>query len=119
MNMRQMLLVSVQCVALAAMVGLGVTGANAEPPTPKWSERQATGAVLMKNPGGKIQGKTKLENHGGKLQYAIMLKVGDILHEVRVNANTGQIESENMVMPKQGTAKKKAASAAKARGKKN
>ena len=100
-------------LAITLFAGSSWSTAQAAPPKPKWTVRQATGAVQMKYPSGKLQGKPELENEGGKWQYAVMIKVGTKLHEVMVNANTGKIESEETVTPKEEAAENKAEAAGK------
>lgn len=55
----------------------------------------ASGAnkIALKKFGGKVVGKTPLENEEGKWQYGVMVSSGKTLREVMVNAMTGKIDS--------------------------
>ena len=97
-------------------VGIGPVHA-AQTPKVKMSASQAEAVALKKYKGGKIQGKSALENEEGKWQYGVMVKVGGKVHEVMVDANTGKIASEEVVTAKEEAAEKKAEDAAKKGGK--
>ena len=81
------------------------------------SASQAEAVALKKYKGGKIQGKSALENEEGKWQYGVMVKAGGKVHEVMVDANTGKIASEEVVTAKEEAAEKKAEETAKTGGK--
>ena len=79
----------------------------------KLSISKAEAVALKKYKGGKIQGKTELENESGKWEYAVMVKTGGKMREVMVNADSGKIDSEEVVTPKEEAAEKKAEATAK------
>src|SRR5947209_3060467 len=95
---------SLALTALAALGSPAVRAAQAH--KARLTARQAEKVALRKYKSGKLQGKTALENEDGKWQYAVMVKAGGKLHEVMVNANTGKIESEEKVTPKEEAAEK-------------
>lgn len=99
---------------LAALLATGVSPALAgQAHKTKLSASQAEAAALRKYKSGKIHGKTELENEGGKWEYAVMVHAGSKMHEVMVNANSGKIDSEEVVTAKEESAEKKAEAAAK------
>ncbi|MCW3099292.1 MAG: Peptidase propeptide and domain [Chthonomonadaceae bacterium] len=105
-------------LSLLGLLSVGFGSANADQtPKTKFSASQAEAAALKKYKGGKIQGKSALENEEGKWQYGVMVKVGGKMHEVMVDANTGKIASEEVVTAKEEAAEKKAEEAAKKSGK--
>ena len=103
------------------LIGLFVVGISpakaGQTPKVKMSAAQAEAVALKKYKGGKIQGKTPLENEEGKWQYGVMVKAGGKMHEVMVDANTGRIASEEVVTAKEEATEKKAEAAAKKGGK--
>ena len=109
MNGCKLLRITACGLALAATMATSpVTAQHSQRPKVKFSAVQAQGAALMKYPGGKVQGKPELENEEGKWQYAVMVKAAGRLHEVMVGANSGKIESEETVTPKEEAAEKRA-----------
>ena len=103
---------------LIGLLAVSIHPANAgQTPKTKLSAAQAEAVALKKYKGGKIQGKTPLENEEGKWQYGVMVKADGKMHEVMVDANTGKIASEEVVTAKEEAAEKKAEAAAKKGGK--
>ena len=99
---------------IAGLIGLGGAGANArQTHKAKISTAQAEAAALKKYKGGKLQGKTELENEAKKWEYAVMVSANGKLHEIMVNADTGKIDSEETVTAKEEAAEKRAETAAK------
>ncbi len=109
MHLKHTLRAAAGSLGLAALLCALTLPAHArQTPKVKMTSTQAEAAALKKYTSGKIQGKTALENEDGKMQYAVMVKAGGKMHEVMVNANTGKIESEEAVTPKEEAAEKKA-----------
>ena len=87
------------CVAIATLSVIMV-GAQAPKPTAHATAHEthqisatAANAVALKKFGGKIVGKTKLENEDGVWQYGVLVMSKNVLREVMVNAKTGRIDS--------------------------
>lgn len=79
----------------------------------KISPAQAAKIALAKYH-GKLQGKPKLEKEDGAWQYEVLVKVGKIVKEVNVNAETGKIGSVENTTPGEEA---REAKAEKAKGK--
>src|SRR5437879_6542719 len=97
---------------VCAMLALPAVAQHSAPKV-KVTIAQAEAAALKKYH-GKVEGKTKLENEGGKWQYAVNVRSGKTLHEVMVDAKTGKIASAE-VTTKAEEAREAAAEAAHAR----
>ncbi len=117
MNMRNSLRLAVAGLSLLSLAVVGIHPAHAQTPKTKLTAVQAEAVALKKYKGGKVKGKTPLENEEGKWQYGVMVVAGGKMHEVMVDANTGKIASEEVVTAKEEAAEKKAESAAKKGGK--
>ena len=114
MNTNRTLRAILGSLALVGLLCAGTTSVRSQQtPKTKLSSTQAEAAALKKYKSGKVQGKTALENEDGKWEYAVMVKAGSKTHEVMVNANTGKIDSEEIVTAKEEAAEKKAEEAKK------
>jgi len=110
-NFSRILLTGVAMLSLFAIAS-GAVRADQTPKT-KFTATQAEAAALKKYKGGKVTGKTALENEDGKWQYAVMVKASGKTHEVMVDANTGKISSEEVVTAQEEAKEKKAEEAKK------
>ncbi len=111
-------IMALACMTIAAGIGMGAAAAQAEQVhKTKISRTYAESAALKKYRGGKLQGKTELENEDGKWQYAVMVRANGKIHEVMVDGNTGKIASEETVTAKEEAAEKRAETAHKAHSK--
>ena len=118
MNLNHSFRIVSASLALISLAGLFAPNARAgQAHKTKLTASQAEAAALKKYKSGQLQGKTALENEEGKWEYAVMVSVKGKLHEVMVNANTGKIDSEETVTPKEEAAEQKAEAAGKKHGK--
>ena len=114
MNVMRSFTKTVICAGIAALIGSGTSPLKADQThKAKLSPSKAEAVALKKYKGGKIQGKTVLENEEGKWEYAVMVKIGGKMHEVMVNADSGKIDSEEAVTAKEEATEQKAEATAK------
>jgi hypothetical protein len=119
MKIRRLLALLAVGFALSLCLAGGASAATTNKsvaPKAKISVRKANRIALKKYP-GKVQGKTVLENEEGVWDYAVTVLSHKVLHEVMVNAQTGKIDSEEIVTAGEEKAEAQA-DAAKAKGQK-
>lgn len=112
-NNRSILVTLCSVCLVAAIGGSSIPAAGGQAYKAKLSKSRAEAIALKKYRGGKVQGKTALENEEGKWEYAVMVRAGHKTHEVMVNADTGKIDSEEVVTAKEEAAEQKAETAKK------
>lgn len=81
---------SIRVLAGSGAALLALSAGLLAAPHAKISAARANAVVLKRFP-GRLTAKTTLENEEGKWQYGVMVRSGQTLREVMVDANTGRI----------------------------
>lgn len=115
-SIRHFITLAAVAASITMLSGGSPAFAQKKAPKTKFTAEQAN-AVAVKKFGGKVVGKSPLENEDGKWQYAVMVQSGKALREVMVDAQTGKIDTvEVTTKAKEGAEAKAEAAKAKKKG---
>lgn len=84
---------SFELASAATPTALQLKGANLQPQA-KISLKSAQTKALMKEPGVIVD--QELEREAGGLRYSFDIKVGNVVHEVGIDASTGKVLEDSI-----------------------